>query len=278
MKVQFPDSSIKNSVVSILLGGYQKDIKDIEKHIHDEYEISILLDGKKEYIVNNQKYTMEKGDIFFVNRNVAHSSVMYPQSPVIVIIFSKNDTNKGNIPTDLMAEIYDKDCKLIKSGCEENKELRQCIEAIRDEKVKKRNSYEMYITAQICMIFAILYRYKILTNPDDLFIGKKTERFLPVVEYVNNNISSSITLESVSNILNIDKAHFCRLFKGEFGISFVDYLNFIRISNAEKLLITTNFTISEITEKCGFSSVAYFGKVFKEHKGCTPTEYKKYKS
>ena len=128
------------------------------------------------------------------------------------------------------------------------------------------------------MIFAILYRYKILTNPDDLFISKKTERFTPVIEYVNNNISSSITLNNVSSLLSIDKAHFCRLFKGEFGISFVDYLNFVRILNAERLLLTTNLTINEITEKCGFSSMAYFGKVFKKQKGCTPTEYRRYKS
>ncbi len=278
MRVQFPDSTVRDSVVSIQPGRYKDQIKDVEKHIHDEYEISLLLDGKKEYIVNDRKYTLEKGDIFFVNRNVAHSSVMYPMSPVIVIIFSKNTSNNTALFTHSMEEFFDEDCILIKSGTDANKELKKCIETAREEQVNKKPSYENYIKAQISMIFAILYRYKILTNPEDLFAGKKTERFLPVIEYVNDNISSSFTLENVSSILNVNKAHFCRLFKAEFGISFVDYLNFARIMNAEKLLLTTKLPISEITDRCGFSSMAYFGKVFKEYKHCTPSEYRKFKS
>lgn len=54
----------------------------------------------------------------------------------------------------------------------------------------------------------------------------------------------------------------------------MDYVNFYRIQIALEMLTSTTRTITEISEMCGFSSLSYFGKVFRQHTGVTPVQYR----
>ena len=72
------------------------------------------------------------------------------------------------------------------------------------------------------------------------------------------------------------KIYFCRLFKKGTGKSYIDYLNYVRVSTAEELLRTTDLSISIIMEKTGFTSLSYFTKVFKNQNGISPSSYRKH--
>jgi AraC-like DNA-binding protein len=58
-------------------------------------------------------------------------------------------------------------------------------------------------------------------------------------------------------------------------MTFIDYINSMRIYHAEQLLIKTQISITEISFQVGFSSTAYFIKVFKRYNFCTPSNYRK---
>ena len=73
-------------------------------------------------------------------------------------------------------------------------------------------------------------------------------------------------LDDLSKLLNLNQSYFCRLFKQATNSTFIEYLNFVRVCKAEKLLFTTNKTVSEISMDVGFSSVSYFNRVFKKIK------------
>jgi two-component system response regulator YesN len=65
------------------------------------------------------------------------------------------------------------------------------------------------------------------------------------------------------------------LFKNHLGVSFITYLNTIRIRAACEMLKSGKYKLAEIATRCGFNSIPYFCKVFKDEKGMSPTEYKK---
>ena len=108
-------------------------------------------------------------------------------------------------------------------------------------------------------------------------IDTKIIKIMPVLEYIDKHYSEALTLPELSKILNINEYYFCRLFKKMVNTSFVQYLNFVRVCKAEKMLLSTDKSISEISYETGFSSVSYFNRTFKKYKLSTPGNYRKIK-
>ena len=126
-------------------------------------------------------------------------------------------------------------------------------------------------------IFGILYRNSIIPNPDEFFEKKDIDKILPALDYIDMHYNEPISLTSLSEILRINESYFCRLFKKTVNTTFVQYLNFVRVCKAERLLLTSSKNISEISFETGFSSMSYFNTIFKKYKFCSPTHYRKIK-
>ena len=69
--------------------------------------------------------------------------------------------------------------------------------------------------------------------------------------------------------------YFSHLFKKEFGITFSEYLNWVRINEAKNLFKNTTLLGYEIAERVGFQDYKYFTQVFKKIEGCVPSEFRK---
>ena len=93
-------------------------------------------------------------------------------------------------------------------------------------------------------------------------------------DYLQDNYTSKITLDQVSNLLNMSAVSFNRFIKKNTGKTFVEYVNDIRIAYALRLLIEKEHSISEIAHKCGFNSLANFNRIFKKSQGYTPSKYR----
>jgi len=85
----------------------------------------------------------------------------------------------------------------------------------------------------------------------------------------------NISVEEISAMAHFNYSYFCRLFKKATGKSYIDFLNYVRISVADELLRTTDLPISLILEKTGFTSLSYFNRVFKNLNGLSPSAYRK---
>lgn len=279
MRTQIITPSVKNSSVCILFSTQMKGTREILRHIHDEYEITLCKEGKMDYYINDITYNLDEGDIIFVNKKVPHSSFSHIGSHTAVLIFGNDqviDDDKDTLYE--MMHPYNHSCFLFKKGTKENEEISSCILSAIKEREEKKPSYEMYIKSEVFKIFAILYRYNILTDPDTFIIPSKAERLFPAVDYINKNYDKDLDLDNISRIVNISRSHFCKLFKKTFNISFVDYITSTRIYNAEKLLLSSDKSIGQISEECGFATAEYFSKTFKKVKNCTPMEYRKHKN
>ncbi len=94
-----------------------------------------------------------------------------------------------------------------------------------------------------------------------------------VIEYVELNISTDISLEKCAELVGSSYSHLSRAFKKETGMRFVEYLNYQRVNKAKSLLICKIFSMKQIVEMSGFRNYNYFFKVFKEIEGRTPSEF-----
>ncbi len=95
------------------------------------------------------------------------------------------------------------------------------------------------------------------------------------VEYINSHIAENISIDDICAAIPMSKYHFCRKFKQATGLTVMDYVLQTRLVAAKHMLSSESFPVSEISGKCGFSSISYFCRVFKESTGMSPLQYRR---
>ena len=93
-------------------------------------------------------------------------------------------------------------------------------------------------------------------------------------DYIADHKFEPVKLEQIARALNVSTFHFCRRFKLETGLTFVEYLSRVRIEQAKLLLHNTHLRISEIAYEIGFQSLTHFNRTFRKLVGTSPTEYR----
>ncbi len=94
------------------------------------------------------------------------------------------------------------------------------------------------------------------------------------IHYIRDNFRKDITLEDVSQYVNISPHYFSKLFKDETGENFIDFLTNLRINLAKDLIKSSNMSVKEICYEIGYGDPNYFSRIFKKVVGITPTEYR----
>ena len=147
--------------------------------------------------------------------------------------------------------------------------LRDCIRRVEEELLLKQEGYEEVIAA--CITEAIisiyrLYRRQQLSQSPMFRIESVREAFLlhPQEEW---------TLEKMAGMCGYSVSRFCALYTQRFGSSPKAELLAHRMEQARQMLRYSDLSIAEVAERCGFGSIYYFSRYFKEQEGCTPSEY-----
>jgi len=89
--------------------------------------------------------------------------------------------------------------------------------------------------------------------------------------YVQQNFRTNLTTEKIAADLGYNKSYFCKLFKQNLGMSFLQYVNEYRIRYA--IIRYRGYPLMQIAGEIGFKDYSYFARVFKKYTGMTPREY-----
>lgn len=104
----------------------------------------------------------------------------------------------------------------------------------------------------------------------------KLERFISISDYLEENYARNISLEAIGDIAGLNEQYLCRFFKDFCGLSPIQYLIALRLEKARQMLVHSDRSIQEISFACGFGSVSYFIRKFKEAFGVTPKKYQQH--
>ena len=243
-------------------------------HRHDELELLLIYSGVFCVNVQGKDYVGKAGDVIFVNSGVPHATRAIEPSTTGLLQFKQTNFLDADVARIIkysvrLSDLSGEPVKILRAP-----ELFASIKEIFDESVAKRTAYDFFIKSGIYKIMGILYREQVLSDAEKLYSTKEMQKILPALVYINSSYAEDVTLEQASAKLNFDPSYFCRLFKSAVGATFTEYLSFVRICKAEKLLSETNDSIIAISEAVGFSSVSYFNRIFKRFRGCTPRYYR----
>lgn len=115
---------------------------------------------------------------------------------------------------------------------------------------------------------------KLIENDEEQDTGDISNAVILAKEYINASFDKDIGLTDVADYVGLSGAYLSRMFKQATNENFIDYLMKIRMEKAKKLIEEKDKSLSEIGNMVGYSNSKYFGKLFKNYTGYTPTEYK----
>lgn len=224
---------------------------------------------------DDEEYYIREGDVAFINSKVPHFTEVMEDGTYDTLLQFRDPSGVTGAMHYLSKFLRNSDisCYVFHKNDPDTEELKSCIDAIVREDEERRNGYSYYITAYMHMITALLHRRDFLPEEGKLLDHKSIEKIMPVVEFIDRNYSEHITLKDLSKVMNLNEYYFCRMFKKATGATVTDYLNFVRVSKAEKML-KSGMSISEVSYNVGFSSLSYFNRIFKKYKFCSPSSYK----
>lgn len=162
-----------------------------------------------------------------------------------------------------MCSIFIKCLEYLNTPYQIYKKVCQTLFSVNVSHISEDNLLSMYSKVSE-LIFADFIEY------DD----KVIDMIRQVKEYVDNNLSGDLSLNTVSSMFYHNPTYFSRLFKKVTGHGFCEYVINMRLKKAKKLLEETSLKLGEIAETVGYDSIPYFIKSFKRVYGKTPNEYR----
>lgn len=229
-------------------------------HYHNHYEIYYLVKGEVRYFIDSTIFDLKSGDMVLIPPGVIHKTAYVANNSIerLLLIFT-NDF----LSVDANNEIL----KCFDTYCVKNADsVKNLLNSIENESKNVDGFSDEIVKAYIKTLLIRLTR---LTKSKE-FIKNKSSEFMHIANYIDENFSGEINLDILCSEFSISKSHLSRQFKASTGFGINKYISLVRIKNAEKLLLTTDYSITKIAELCGFNDSSYFSAVFKKLKGISP--------
>lgn len=241
------------------------------EHFHNQYEMLLVLKGSCTFLHQNHVYSLEPNDICMISPDGVHA--MFCTEPYHEHIFL-NFTD-FYIDPELAYDVKKLwACGKYSPRPEDVNYFRELFEELCEYAQNRERFYANYLKTCFDRIFIKMLRtpLQFATHSNQ---ETSAEEISKVIEYVSNKYSLDITLEQMAEMCHIAPTYFSRLFKKQVGIGFKEFLIFTRLHAAEKMLSTTNYSISYIASECGFNDSNYFSMIFKKRYGLPPLQYRK---
>jgi AraC-like DNA-binding protein/quercetin dioxygenase-like cupin family protein len=280
MQIREKNTLQKSSMLGISMkfetipGGYDP------LHYHDAVEILYPLNGDMELTIDGQKQKLTKKNLTVIETGQIHHTYSRDKYSMLACIHISKKHLQSYLPD---IELHRISCNPALIRDEDfPKYLNICLLLSDLTRLYMTDAPMFHLEADglVLQIMAKLLRdFSVPTTPQMPSASQTSmERIREVINYVQENFREPITLTDLSERLGIDKAYFCRFFKQNMGISFLHYLNEVRLSHAYLDLLETNLPVADIMEQNGLSNQKLFNRSFKELYGCTPSAVRKHAS
>jgi xylan 1,4-beta-xylosidase len=232
---------------------------DYDNHFHKNYEFIYVMEGEALCGVNGKVKVISQGEFAFCLSNEIHSIKSIGKAKVWIGVFSE----------DFIREF----AKLQKGKTGVDFTLRCSDEIMRylSEHLIKKEISDIFIIKSC--LYALLSEY-MRKIPLIKVSEKKTSVMASVIEYIEKNYKTQITLATLARSLGYEYCYFSKLFTRIFSMSFGDLLNEYRFEAACAMLTESKLSISVIAYESGFQSVRSFNHTFKRLAGVSPSEWK----
>ena len=240
-------------------------------HWHKELEFVYMIDGELDAKIGGKEVRINSGDFYFCNSEEIHITSAPDEKKTVkyVVVLLSYDYLRSFHKTI--------DRYQFRIGDKNKTEICDLLKRV----VSIKESDEQYADISLNIVLLEIYRYllknctlkkesKLPTNvPENFIYAKKA------IEYVEKNYKNDISMKSVADLVGLSPTYFSKYFKNVADVSFIRYLNLVRLEHALNDMFYDNQIVTNAAMNNGFANVKSFIELCKKIYGHTPTEYKK---
>jgi AraC-like DNA-binding protein len=222
-------------------------------------DLTYITGGQAVYTINRQKIFAEEGDLLCIPKGSERAAMS--GDPTKFECYATNfnlfspSGEEIEIPLPVLSHVG------------KQNDLISMYHRLNEDFVSRTEGFEMRARARFMLI---LQRFmEVLVYDADTFLFDP--RVKQAIRYISENYADHLTISTVAAEVSLNPVYFGTLFKRETGVTFRDYLNTVRINQAEDMLRAGKWNVTEVAGFCGFTDVFYFSRLFKKHKGIPPS-------
>lgn len=252
-------------------------------HWHEEFEFLIVTQGEVLFQIENREYRVCAGEGVFINSNLLHcaNAVNGMECRFIAVVFSSvflHENLQSRFSMRYILPILNGKAVFTEHLTTAEPWQAQAIQIIRDMDIYPEHEleyYELKLKGQILTIWNLFFEHrKRVAEKEDTKHAEQLQRLQPVLDRIEKEYMYEIRLADMAGMIPMSEGQFCRVFKKVMHVSPSQYLMQYRILQSCQMLMESNYKISDIANRSGFSNISYFNKTFLHIVGCTPREYR----
>jgi AraC-like DNA-binding protein len=249
-------------------------------HYHTFNKIVIFIKGDVTYLIEGKHYKLKPWDIILVSKNQIHMPIINPTKTYERFIlwindeFLQKDTSES---FDLLScfHMTSNNNHLLRLTNNNLELIKYRIYALKDSMT---DNYLGHYTIKKCLflqLIVVINRFFIgngkIDNTVDVVYDKRIESLL---KYINNNLESDLSIDTLSKIVFLNKYYLMHLFKEQIGYPIHKYIQEKRLIKS-CILIKQGILLSQVCLDCGFGDYSTFVRTFKKKYGLPPKDYLK---
>ena len=242
-------------------------------HWHKEIELIYVKNGCAKMRINGKSFLAEKGDLVICDSGSTHASPTFNMNNTLEFLIFDTSVLSGSYSASDFENPHITSFQLEELGLKD--ELKRMLKILKSELSEKPSYYRETSESAIRFFWFLLKRSLPSENKNDSKSSRLVQKMEKLLIYLNENFTESIPLEVAAEKLKMSVCHFSRMFKKMNGISYVSYINNLRVEYAAELLKDNSSTVIDIALNCGFNNVRTFNRVFKTITGYTPVQFSK---
>lgn len=246
----------------------------IAKHWHEGAELIYCHKGENRIWVEGKTYKLYQGDCLFINPYTLHETIQTGNSELHILQIPRLFLEECRICLDY--EIY---CNSLFEKEKDYGFIQRLLPKMQEISLSNDPFNFLRINGLFNeLMYQLLRDFSHVIDPQEYdFIKKEQHVLFEILVYIRENYTSSLSQQETAAHFGYNSQYFARFFKAQTGSTFLEYVSSLQVELAQKLLITTELKIIDISEQCGFNSVKALNRSFARCFGITPGKYRRLK-
>ena len=246
-------------------------------HWHKAVELLLFVKGRVTCNFENTTLHAKPGDIYLINSHQVHATKCSRNATYLCVHILPGQMCKfvPNFDQLSFSLTFDPEDQAKAMAYEQ---LRVHLQEILRQTEATHLAYKLERQARLFAVTALLVKYfsQPLAVEETTLQRSDMTRLEPLLEYIQLHHAEELPLDDAANSMGLNKEYFCRLFKKNMGVSYLQYVYQVRTTAFCRELETSDDPISEIAERHGFRDPKMLNQYFREIYGCTPSEKRKF--